>query len=410
MKNRNNPLVSVIIPAYNQAQYLASAIQSVLAQTHHNFEIIVIDDGSTDNTPAVAQQFGNAIRYIRQENHGLSSARNTGIRATRGEFIGFLDSDDLWEPDFLSTTVSVLQADHTLAGVYTGVRHIDENGADLPAVSRRVVSPQNLYWVLVRANFVIPCSVLIRLTVLDEIGLFDERLIACEDWDLWLRISREHKMKGLSVPLAKYRLHKKTMTEDPLRMLKAVIAVVEKHFGPAPRHWNEASLVKRRAYGGVYFFYARSYIWQGNYDKATSYLRMAFKADEKLFNDPSLFYELALGNQSRGERGFLKELPIRENEKFVINILDKVFEQRALAEYKNCAYGRAYLALGLVAYGKPQLDLARLYLLKSLWYDICLIIHPQVLPTFVKACLPEVLLKCLREFRQRILTKKTDNN
>ena len=110
MPTESNPLVSIIIPNYNHARYLGDAVHSVLNQDYQNFEIIVVDDGSTDNSREVARQFGEKIHYIYQENAGLSAARNTGIRVAKGSLIGVLDADDMYEPTFISTLVAVLES------------------------------------------------------------------------------------------------------------------------------------------------------------------------------------------------------------------------------------------------------------------------------------------------------------
>ena len=109
MQKPVEPLVSVIIPNYNHAQYVGDAIRSVLAQTYRNYEIIVVDDGSTDNSRETVSQFDDQVQYIYQKNAGLSAARNTGIKASKGSLIGVLDADDMYEPDYLSTLVSALQ-------------------------------------------------------------------------------------------------------------------------------------------------------------------------------------------------------------------------------------------------------------------------------------------------------------
>jgi glycosyltransferase involved in cell wall biosynthesis len=117
-------IVSVIIPTYNHAQYVGDAIQSVLDQEYRNFEIIVVDDGSTDDSQAVVAEFGAQVRYIWQENRGLSAARNTGIEAANGAYISLLDADDMLEPRFLGTLVSILEAEPDFAGVYCGYQFV----------------------------------------------------------------------------------------------------------------------------------------------------------------------------------------------------------------------------------------------------------------------------------------------
>ena len=155
-------LASVIIPNYNHAQYLGDAIQSVLDQTYRNFEIIVVDDGSTDNSREVVAGFGDQVNYIWQENRGLSAARNTGIRRAKGTYIGLLDADDMYEPDFLSTLVSELETDPHAAGIYCGYRFVDHLNHPLPQIESRSIPDDRLFEALVDGNFLVPESMLRR--------------------------------------------------------------------------------------------------------------------------------------------------------------------------------------------------------------------------------------------------------
>src|SRR5512141_170042 len=137
--------VSVIIPSYNRANYLPLAIDSILAQTDPATEIIIVDDGSTDNTPDVVKSFGDKVRFYEQHHAGVSAARNYGLSLARGNVIAWLDADDLWEPEFLASTVPLLENDPTLDGVYTGIVHIDEAGNLLSQMSIKTVPPRQLF-------------------------------------------------------------------------------------------------------------------------------------------------------------------------------------------------------------------------------------------------------------------------
>ncbi len=180
------PEVSVIIPTYNRLPFLREAVASVLNQTHRDFELILVDDGSTDGTAEYAQGLPAPVVYLYQENAGPSAARNRGIRAARGAFLTFLDSDDLWQPRKLATQVAFMHAHPEAVVCYT----------DEIWIRRGVrVNPRNKHrkyggWIFERCLplcIVSPSSVLMRRRFFDVVGLFDETLPACEDYDLWLR-------------------------------------------------------------------------------------------------------------------------------------------------------------------------------------------------------------------------------
>jgi glycosyltransferase involved in cell wall biosynthesis len=182
------PLISVILPTYNRGWIVTEAIESVLAQADVAFELIVVDDGSTDDTPRLLESYGNRIRVLRQPNRGVSAARNRGIRASTGALLAFLDSDDLWLPGKLAAQAAffathpdalICQTEETWIRrglrVNPGRRHRKESG---------MIFERSLHLCLVS-----PSAVMIRRQLLDRVGLFDEDLPACEDYDLWLRVS-----------------------------------------------------------------------------------------------------------------------------------------------------------------------------------------------------------------------------
>jgi glycosyltransferase involved in cell wall biosynthesis len=273
----NPKKVSVIIPAYNAALYVRQAIESVLAQTYPDYEIIVVDDGSTDDTPVIAQQFGSAIRYIRQTNLGLSAARNTGIRNAQTAVIALLDADDLWEPEFLEVMLSLLAKHPQAAGVYCGFQYINAQGNVVGKPSLRVVSPEKFYYTQVYlGNWLAPCAVLFHRRLAEQVGLFDEALKALEDKDLWIRLSALHPFVGLPLALVRYRRHDSNMTADPQRMVKANYQLTEKIFGPPDDDLLSWPRPRVFAYTRHFQYAAIRYLAAGNIPQSASYLRRLY--------------------------------------------------------------------------------------------------------------------------------------
>jgi len=201
------PAVSVIIPTYNRAHLVGRAIRSVLNQTYQDFEIIVVDDGSTDNTEEVVKSFNDPrIRYIRHEkNRGGSAARNTGIRAARGEYIAFLDSDDEWLPTKLEKQIELLETAPAIGAVYSGYVVIQEGR---PLELYRPKRAGNLYPDLLIYNFTGPCSTyVIRRECLKAVGYFDVNLPSHQDYDLWIRISKRYSIGYVPDILVRWHRH-----------------------------------------------------------------------------------------------------------------------------------------------------------------------------------------------------------
>jgi glycosyltransferase involved in cell wall biosynthesis len=185
-------LVSVVIPTFNCADFLVEAIRSILAQTYEDYEIIVVDDGSTDHTETALRQFATRIRYIRQEPGGPSVARNRGILEARGELVAFLDADDLWRPTKLARQVEYLNHHPEAVLVYTdftrGPNPGSNNDSRLKAFKPR--DPADPFHTLLEENFIATPSVVVRREALARSGLFDPTLKGSEDFDLWLRLAK----------------------------------------------------------------------------------------------------------------------------------------------------------------------------------------------------------------------------
>jgi len=208
LQTNDSPKVSVIIPSYNTAQYIGETLDSVFAQTFDDFEVIVVNDGSPDTgeLERVLGPYRDSIVYVTKKNGGLSSARNAGIRVARGQYVALLDSDDVWEPDYLAAQVAALDADPSAAVSYANAV-IFGDGLDEGMNYMSVFRPEGEVTVqrIVAMKCNVLVSALVRRAALDRVGVFDEGLRTNEDFDLWLRIAREHRLANLPEPLLVYR-------------------------------------------------------------------------------------------------------------------------------------------------------------------------------------------------------------
>jgi glycosyltransferase involved in cell wall biosynthesis len=236
------PLVSVVIPCFNHARFLAEAVESALGQTHPRVEVVVVDDESVDDTPRVAKRFP-AVQYVRQKNQGLSGARNTGVGRSTGEYLVFLDADDRLLPGALETGLECFRAYAECAFVFGDHSSIDADGSafvappalverwDIPHILglRKNYPDNNHYPALLRRNYVaMHAAVMYRRDALEAAGGFDRSLSACEDYDLYLRIARTRPVRYHADVVAEYRMHGANMSENNELMLRTSLAVLER--------------------------------------------------------------------------------------------------------------------------------------------------------------------------------------
>ncbi|MCP4114807.1 MAG: glycosyltransferase [Desulfobacteraceae bacterium] len=190
-KADNTPLVTAIIPTFNRGWILKEAVQSVLDQTYNPLEIIVVDDGSTDDTREILHSFGDRITVLSQENKGVSAARNLGIRQSHGELIALLDSDDLWTPDKIACQVDFFN-NHPEAEICQTEEIWIRNGKRVNPKNKHKKLSGMIFKPSLELCLVSPSAVMIRRSLFELKGYFDEELPACEDYDLWLRIATTH--------------------------------------------------------------------------------------------------------------------------------------------------------------------------------------------------------------------------
>ena len=230
-----SPLVSVVIPCYNQAYFLGEAIESVLRQSYHPIEIIVVNDGSIDNTREISVRYPD-IRYVEQINQGLSAARNSGIRESMGAYVVFLDADDRLLPDAVSAGLACFHAHPESAFVFGAHRRI---GADGVPVGKPIMNPMDddHYSALLKGNIIgMHAAVMYRRHVLISTGGFNTSLNACEDYDLYLRIAGDFKVSCHRTLVAEYRVHAAGMSSDIDLMLKNTLTVLGWQWDRAKRN------------------------------------------------------------------------------------------------------------------------------------------------------------------------------
>ena len=264
MKTRS-ATISVVIPAYNVGKFLSESIDSALSQRTEGVEVIVINDGSTDETADVMHRYGSRIRSIHKENQGVASARNMGLKNASGEFIAFLDGDDIWKPNNLKIKTAFLRQNPDIEGVFgdfeifdsgdtlkeSGIKHLypifrrnDWDVSDVfggcnvlrvePDVQLRTYVG-NIFAKLFYGNFILTSTLVLRRSILDEIGIFDERFNTNEDYDFFLRLAGANLLGFVDVPLVRYRRHETQLTSrrnivSVLRAVEKILAKYEQQF------------------------------------------------------------------------------------------------------------------------------------------------------------------------------------
>lgn len=280
------PTFSVVIPAYNAGAYIAECLNSVLAQSDRDFEVIVVNDGSTDNTTDVVSEFVDPrVRLVRRPNGGLAAARNTGIQAARGELVAFLDADDRWCPGKLAAHRQALDQDPAASVSYDWAAFIDQQGKRIGlcmAQSQITLTPEAL---LLKNYLGNGSTAVVRRAVLAKSGGFDQSLSRCVDQELWVRLSHSgHCFRLVPAVLTEYRIHPASFTADTSRMLKGVSAFLAKVSTYAPESVEKLSAL---ALAFTHRWMARAAFVEGHYRQAQDHALEALKASPQvIWRDP----------------------------------------------------------------------------------------------------------------------------
>lgn len=259
--------VSVIIPTYNYGRFIRNAIESVLTQTYPPHEILVIDDGSTDDTESIVAVFGDRVRYVKQANAGVCAARNRGAAESSAEYVAFMDADDLWLATKLEKQIAVFAGDSEIKLTHCGMREFDsETGETL-----RILIDGKAGWVadgllLWESPVIIGPggTIVVDRGIFDDIGGFDPELKVGEDWDFCYRIARKYKVGFVAEPLVEYRSHSAAAHRNVANMEKGMRRFYEKAFMTTDL---DVLKLKPRAYGNYHRVLSGSYFHVGEYSK-----------------------------------------------------------------------------------------------------------------------------------------------
>lgn len=351
----------MIIPSYNQARFVASTVESVLAQTYPDVEIIVVDDGSTDDTRAVLATYRDRIRTIHQGNRGLAGARNTGFHASRGDYLLFLDSDDLIHPDKLALHVSFLEAERDLGLSYSAWQQISEDGTRVLGEVRPNRQGRLLRELLRRDFFFFASAAVIRRECLEQVGLFDESLRWGEDADMWLRLARAGYAFGyLDQPLLQYRIHASSMTANvnPLQV-QEWLAVLHKFFAD-PELPADVRALEAEAHSVLHYETAGRYYRDGAIEMAQQHLDRAIHTCP-LLDDEWLLEWIA---------GTALDPRTRHPEQFIDLVFDNLpVEAIALGPLHRRAHGRYHAAAAFAAHHSHDHKKARAHIWPALRGD-----------------------------------------
>jgi glycosyltransferase involved in cell wall biosynthesis/SAM-dependent methyltransferase len=265
------PLVSVVITNYNYGRYLPQAIDSVLSQSYPEVELVVVDDGSTDESGDVLARYRGRLRVIRQENRGVSAARNRGVSETRGELVAFLDADDVWLPEKLLRQVEAFR--NRLVGmVCCEMRYLDAAGARTGSTSSDL-GPDPLRRLALLRGPGVPgagSTAVVRRSLFERVGLFDERLSTSADWDFCRRVTCRSEIAILPEPLVLYRQHSAAMHRNVAVLERDMLRAFQSMFDdPAAKAIHP---LKQRCYGNLYLTLAGSYFHAGDRKRGSTYL------------------------------------------------------------------------------------------------------------------------------------------
>jgi glycosyltransferase involved in cell wall biosynthesis len=277
------PSTSVIVPTYNHAAFLVAALQSALDQTVSPHEVIVVDDGSTDNTAEVLGQFAGRIRKISQENRGVAAARNAGATVATGKILAFLDADDLWLPRKLERQLECFAKDPGVGLVHCGIKLIDGQDRTVGTridgmegwVSREMLLLHRAVILAAGSTSIIPRD------IFHQVGGFDERLSTSADWDLCYRIACGYRMGFVPEALVCYRIHGGSMHANIRVMARDMLRAYGKAFS---ENGSELHTLRRRAYGSLHSVLAGSFLEMGEYRQVVHHaLKSAVLTPEKVW-------------------------------------------------------------------------------------------------------------------------------
>jgi glycosyltransferase involved in cell wall biosynthesis len=269
-----------VTPTWNRARYLPECIESVLAQEFPGLEHVIVDDGSTDDTPAVLRRYGDRVRSVRQENAGQSAAWNRCLELARGEFVAFLDSDDAWLPGKLARQIPMLDRDPGAGLLYAAVEYMDEDGKPSPVRGSRRGTPSG--WILPRlleTNVMNTGTVVVRRELLRKAGPFDGAYVSVNDWDMWLRVCATTRVIYDPVVSCRMRRHAGQIIADREKMDAARVRLLEDNLRRIERTAPEHAAAARRGLARLYLRRVRRALRDGRRAEAETEIARALELD-----------------------------------------------------------------------------------------------------------------------------------
>ncbi|MBI3243378.1 MAG: glycosyltransferase [Chloroflexi bacterium] len=356
------PCVSIVIPTYNHDRFVCDAIDSALAQTYPEVEVVVVDDGSTDHTRDRVTQYAGRIIYIYQENKGLSEARNAGVRAAHGELFLFLDADDRIPASKLALQVPLFENRPELGLVYSGFQYVDESGIQVLGVVRPNKQGQVLRDLLRRTFFFPPGAAVVRRECLNQVGLFDPVCSSAADTDLWIRIARAGYAFGyVDEPLFQYRVVKDSMSRDHRKQARHELIRLEKFFSDTELP-DDIKKLQPEAYSVLHYEFAAKHFSAGQIELAQGHLQQAIALCPALASDKEWLLEWIAGFA-------LERYPDTAHQ-----IIDSIFdnlppEANTLRTLRRRAFGRYHVAAAFSEHQNRHLKNVRRHILPALLGD-----------------------------------------
>lgn len=282
------PKVSVIIPTYNREEYISDTVQSVLDQSYRDFEIIVIDDGSTDNTAEKLEKYNSKIKLIRQKNSERAVSRNNGIKNSSGKYIAFLDSDDKWVPNKLEKQIKILDNKSQFILVYSACLRMNETSNVIKSAKRQLDGYSgNVFEKLLLRNFIVSPTPIIRRDYFEKTAGFQTKYIPYEDWELWLRFSLLGNFYFIEEPLAYYRIHPQQSVK--LTNAKKIEDVTTLLLEDSFKLKNISENLKRRSLGVANLRFCYWYLLANDIKKAKEKIQKACEYYPEFLIDPKWY-------------------------------------------------------------------------------------------------------------------------
>lgn len=362
------PVLSVIIPAYNAASYLQQTVNSVIEENDRRVEIIVVDDGSTDETPEILAAFGNRIRSIRQSNQGLSSARNQGIAQARGIWIAFLDADDLWLPGF--STIMLAETDRLAEDygvVSCGWQYVDTRGNKIGFSVTPSLADETFQRLLLGNSFPTMAAI-VRQDWASRIGGFDLEIDGVQDWDFWLRLSQAGcKIHRIPHVLVSYRQVSGSMSRHVVMMRENGEAVLDKIYGKSDLP-SDILHLKQKAYGFVKLWAAANYYNVGCPQQGFEAFQQSLSEFPVLLTMTETYYAIVCAEQPREQKGTAIGVNLMHAETLMRSLLHGTFAEASSfsCELRKASFALAYEVLSGFAFRQGNRRLAFRYALRSL--------------------------------------------